>query len=61
MVLPQAFLSKLQSLERREDQLSLGVEVCQDLLAGLKKIAPGAYLTSGGRKASVLADVLQAL
>ncbi len=61
MTLPQAFLSRLQNLEQREDQLLLGVEVSQDLLEGLKKIAPGAYLTSGGRKASVLADVLQSL
>ena len=61
MSLPDEFLSKLQRLETREDQMALGVEVSQALLRGLKAFAPGAYLTSGGRKMPVLAQVLKAL
>ena len=61
MSIPAEFLAKLSGWETREDQMALGVEVSQNLLLGLKAFAPGAYLTSGGRKMPVLAQVLKAL
>ena len=61
MSLPAEFLIRLEGLDTCEDQMALGVEVSQNLLLGLKAFAPGAYLTSGGRKMLVLAEVLKAL
>ena len=61
MALPAELLTKLETFEKREDQAAFGVEVARGLLAGLKSLTPGAYLTSGGRKAPVLAEVLQGL
>ncbi len=59
ITLPDAVLAKLASLPERQDQAAYGVELARELLAGLKRIAPGAYLTAGGIKRPVLADVLQ--
>jgi len=61
MSLPEALLSKLEKFEKREDQTALGVELARELLSGLKGLTPGAYLTSGGRKAPVLVDVIKGL
>jgi methionine synthase / methylenetetrahydrofolate reductase(NADPH) len=61
MSLPSDFLSRLESFDSREDQMALGVEVSRNLLEGLKSFAPGAYLTSGGRKVNVLAEVLKVI
>lgn len=59
MRLPEAVLSKLQSMEGREDQAAFGIDLARELLAGLRALAPGAYLTSGGRGPSVLEKVLR--
>jgi homocysteine S-methyltransferase len=61
MSLPQDLLARLQDLEKREDQMALGVDLARSLLASLRSLAPGAYLTAGGRKAAALAEVLQEL
>lgn len=61
MSLPAEFLSRLESYERREDQMAYGVEVSRALLGELETFAPGAYLTSGGRKVQLLVDVLQGI
>jgi methionine synthase I (cobalamin-dependent)/5,10-methylenetetrahydrofolate reductase len=61
MRLPEGLLAKLEKLERREDQMALGVELAQELLAGLKSLSSGAYLTTGGRKQPVLVEVLKGL
>jgi homocysteine S-methyltransferase len=61
MSLPPELIAKLESLEKREDQLALGVDLARELLAGLRGMAPGAYLTAGGRRMPVLVEVLKAL
>jgi 5,10-methylenetetrahydrofolate reductase len=61
MTLPKALLEKLEKFEKREDQMALGSDLAQELLAGLRGLAPGAYLTTGGRKMPVLVEVLRAL
>ena len=61
MSLPEELLAKLETLDKREDQTALGVDLARELLAGLKGLAPGAYLTSGGRRMPVLVEVLEAL
>jgi methionine synthase I (cobalamin-dependent)/5,10-methylenetetrahydrofolate reductase len=61
MKLPEDLIRRLQGLERREDQMALGVELSQGLLRGLKSLSAGAYLTSGGRKMPVLVEVLKGL
>ncbi|MGA9752973.1 MAG: bifunctional homocysteine S-methyltransferase/methylenetetrahydrofolate reductase [Acidobacteriota bacterium] len=61
MTVPGTVMDRFERLERREDQMALGVELAQELLRGLKEFAAGAYLTSGGRKMPVLVDVLAAL
>ena len=61
MSLPAEFLARLETYERREDQMAVGVDVTRGLLRGLKDFAPGAYLTSGGRKIQVLVDVLEGM
>lgn len=61
MTLPEDLIGRLEKLDNKEDQTALGVAVARELLAGLKGFAAGAYLTSGGRKTSVLAEVLKGL
>lgn len=61
MTLPASLLQRLEGLETREDQMALGVDLARELLEGLKGLAPGAYLTSGGRRMPVLVEVLKAL
>ena len=61
MTLPQEFLAKLETYGSREDQMAYGVGVSRSLLGELKTFAPGAYLTSGGRKVQLLVDVLQGI
>ena len=61
MSLPAEFLARLETYERREDQMAVAVDVSRGLLQGLKAFAPGAYLTSGGRKIQVLVDVLDGM
>ena len=58
MSVPASVLEAMERFERREDQMALGVELAQRLLADLRAFAPGAYLTSGGRKRPVLVEVL---
>lgn len=60
MSLPADLIAKLEKLEKREDQLALGAELAGQLLSGLRRLAPGAYLTTGGRKMPVLAEILKA-
>lgn len=57
--LPLAVLSKLETLGERGDQEAYGSDLAKELLAGLRAFAPGAYLTSGGRPATVLEKVLR--
>lgn len=58
MRVPESILRRLESLPAREDQMAFGVDLARRLLEGVRRFAPGAYLTSGGRRASSLADVL---
>jgi homocysteine S-methyltransferase len=61
ITLPRPVLEKITSFESRDDQKAYGTELARQLLAGLKKLAPGAYLTAGGANGQVLADVLLGL
>ncbi len=61
MTIPDPLIKGLQGFERREDQSAYGIERAMEVLIGLRIIAPGAYLTSGGRKRSMLDQVLRAL
>jgi homocysteine S-methyltransferase len=58
MRVPDAVLRRLEALESREDQMAFGVDLAREILEGVRRLAPGAYLTAGGRRTSVLADVL---
>jgi len=61
ITLPAAVLDRMQSLPTPEVRAAYGVELARELLAGLKRLAPGAYLTAGGSKKPVLVDVLQGM
>lgn len=57
--LPEAVLKRMESLPTPADRAAYGVELARELLLGLKKLTPGAYLTAGGSKKPVLVEVLQ--
>lgn len=61
ITLPAKVLDTIQSLPTPADRAAYGVDLARELLAGLKTLAPGAYLTAGGSKKPVLVEVLQGL
>jgi homocysteine S-methyltransferase len=58
MEVPAGVLARLEVLSSPEDQAAYGLDLARSLLEGIRRLAPGAYLTAGGRKSAVLAELL---